>query len=180
MIVIRSFDVNKPGAEIDHLGGGSILTGVLKLSDEIEIRPGLVTTDETGKIQCRTIFSRITSLFAGHNDLKFGWDPRRSDPESSGPSGRFHSRSPWPAARHLHGIGGQRLPAPPSARRQNRAVKVGKLTKNELLMVNIRSTAAGAKVINVKADAAKLSLTTPTCTEIEEKIAISRRHERHG
>lgn len=42
MIVIRSFDVNKPGAEIEELkggvAGGSILTGILKLGDEIEIR----------------------------------------------------------------------------------------------------------------------------------------------
>lgn len=75
MIVIRSFDVNKPGAEIDDLkggvAGGSILTGVLKLGDEIEIRPGIVTKDEQGKIKCRPIFSRVVSLFAEHNDLKF-------------------------------------------------------------------------------------------------------------
>lgn len=36
--IIRSFDVNKPGAEINELkggvAGGSILTGVLKLGDE--------------------------------------------------------------------------------------------------------------------------------------------------
>jgi len=41
LIVIRSFDVNKPGAEVDSLtggiAGGSILSGVLKLGDEIEI-----------------------------------------------------------------------------------------------------------------------------------------------
>lgn len=42
-------------------------------------------------------------------------------------------------------------------------------------MVNIGSTATGAKVLGVKADAAKLSLTSPACTEINEKIAISRR-----
>lgn len=75
MMVIRSFDVNKPGAEIDELkggvAGGSILTGVVKLNDEIEIRPGLVTKDENGKIQCRPIFSRVESLFAEHNPLKF-------------------------------------------------------------------------------------------------------------
>ena len=75
MMVIRSFDVNKPGAEIDELkggvAGGSILTGVLKVGDEIEIRPGLVTKDENGKVQCRPIFSRIESLFAEHNPLKF-------------------------------------------------------------------------------------------------------------
>lgn len=75
MIVIRSFDVNKPGAEIEELkggvAGGSILTGVLKLGDEVEIRPGIVTKDEQGKIQAKPIYSRVVSLFAEHNDLKF-------------------------------------------------------------------------------------------------------------
>lgn len=74
MIVIRSFDVNKPGAEIDDLkggvAGGSILNGVLKLGDEIEIRPGIVTRSEEG-IKCRPIYSRVVSLFAENNDLKF-------------------------------------------------------------------------------------------------------------
>jgi len=75
LIVIRSFDVNKPGAEIEELkggvAGGSILNGVLKLGDEIEIRPGIVSKDSQGKIQCKPIFSRVVTLFAEHNDLKF-------------------------------------------------------------------------------------------------------------
>jgi translation initiation factor 2 subunit 3 len=33
--------------------------------------------------------------------------------------------------------------------------------------------------VNVKADAAKLSLTSPACTEVGEKIAISRRIDKH-
>ena len=41
LIVIRSFDVNKPGCEIDDLkggvAGGSILMGVLKVGQEIEV-----------------------------------------------------------------------------------------------------------------------------------------------
>jgi translation initiation factor 2 subunit 3 len=75
--------------------------------------------------------------------------------------------------------------------------KVAKLAKNEVLvcttyvvgwfqtnifasqMVNIGSTATGAKVVAVKADAARLSLTSPACTEIGEKIALSRRIEKH-
>jgi translation initiation factor 2 subunit 3 len=43
----------------------------LKVGDEIEIRPGIVSKDQDGKIKCRPIFSRISSLFAEHNDLKF-------------------------------------------------------------------------------------------------------------
>lgn len=38
---------------------------------------------------------------------------------------------------------------------------------------------SGAKVMGVKADAAKLSLTGPACTEIGEKIALSRRIDKH-
>lgn len=75
MIVIRSFDVNKPGTEVANLkggvAGGSILCGVLKVGDEIEVRPGVVSKDSEGKTKCRTIFSKIISLYAEHNDLKF-------------------------------------------------------------------------------------------------------------
>ena len=46
LIVIRSFDVNKPGAEADELqggvAGGSILRGILSIGQEIEILPGII------------------------------------------------------------------------------------------------------------------------------------------
>lgn len=75
LIVIRSFDVNKPGAEVDDLkggvAGGSILSGVLKLGQEIEIRPGLITKDEQGKTKCQPIFSRIVTLLAEKNNMEF-------------------------------------------------------------------------------------------------------------
>ncbi|KAG1778433.1 hypothetical protein EV702DRAFT_180954 [Suillus placidus] len=49
LIVIRSFDINKPGAEVDDfqcgVAGGSILTGVLRLGTEVEIHPQIVTKD---------------------------------------------------------------------------------------------------------------------------------------
>lgn len=57
--------------------------------------------------------------------------------------------------------------------------KVAKLAKNEVLMANIGSTATGAKVIAVKADVAILQLTSPACTEEGEKVALSRRIEKH-
>jgi len=70
--------------------------------------------------------------------------------------------------------------------------KVSKLAKQEVLMVNIGSTSTGGKVLNVKAvlhtptdyiadkqDLAKIALTQPACTEIGEKIALSRRIDKH-
>lgn len=194
MMVIRSFDVNKPGAEIDELqggvAGGSILSGVLKLGDEIEIRPGIVSKDEHGKIKCKPIRSRVTSLFAEKNSLKFAVPGgligvgTKIDPTITR-SDRLVG--------HVLGHQGQ-LPAIYTELEVNyfllrrllgvktadgKQAKVAKLTKNEVLMVNIGSTATGAKVTAVKADAARLSLTSPACTSVGEKVALSRRIEKH-
>jgi translation initiation factor 2 subunit 3 len=194
MIVIRSFDVNKPGAEIDDLkggvAGGSILTGVLRLGDEIEIRPGIVTRSEEGQIQCRPIFSRIVSLFAETNDLKFAVPGgligvgTRVDPTLCradrlvghvlGLKGHLPSiytdlEVNFFLLRRLLGV---KTP-------DGKQAKVAKLAKNEVLMVNIGSTATGAKILAVKADVAKIQLTSPACTSNGEKIALSRRIEKH-
>lgn len=194
LIVIRSFDVNKPGAEIDDLkggvAGGSILNGVFKIGDEIEIRPGIVTKDDNSKIQCKPIFSNIVSLFAENNDLKFAVpggligvgtkvDPTlcRADRlvgQVVGAKGDLPSiytdiEINYFLLRRLLGVktDGQK------------GAKVRKLDTGEVLMVNIGSTATGARVIAVKADMARLQLTSPACTEVNEKIALSRRIEKH-
>lgn len=57
--------------------------------------------------------------------------------------------------------------------------QVQKLTKNEMLMVNIGSLSTGGRVLAVKADLAKITLTQPVCTEEGEKIALSRRIDKH-
>ncbi|KAI9893565.1 MAG: eukaryotic translation initiation factor 2 subunit gamma [Vezdaea aestivalis] len=194
MIIIRSFDVNKPGAEIDDLkggvAGGSILTGVLKLGDEIEIRPGLVTRDEQGVVKCQPIFSRVISLYAEHNDLKFAVpggligvgtrvDPTlcRADRLVGFVLGLKGQLPAIYTEIEVHYFLLRRLLGVKAA--DGKQAKVSKLSKGEVLMVNIGSTATGAKVTNVKADAAKLTLTGLACTEIGEKIALSRRIDKH-
>ena len=68
MIVIRSFDVNKPGQRADDLkggvAGGSILKGVLRLGDEIEILPGIVSKNLQGEMTNTPIYARVESLHA--------------------------------------------------------------------------------------------------------------------
>lgn len=46
-------------------------------------------------------------------------------------------------------------------------------------MVNIGSTSEGGRVVSVKADLAKILLNTPAATEIGEKVALSRRIDKH-
>merc|ERR1712066_457776 len=58
--------------------------------------------------------------------------------------------------------------------------KVSKLKKGEILMVNIGSTAAGGRILGIKEnDLAKVVLTNPVCTQIDDKVALSRRIEKH-
>lgn len=57
--------------------------------------------------------------------------------------------------------------------------KVQRLSKGEILMVNIGSTSSGGRVLNVKNDQAKIVLNSPVCTSENEKIALSRRVDKH-
>lgn len=57
--------------------------------------------------------------------------------------------------------------------------QVTKLSKGEVLMLNIGSMCTGARVLAVKHDLAKLQLTSPVCTKEGEKVALSRRVEKH-
>ena len=44
---------------------------MLKVGQEIEVRPGLVSKDSEGKMTCKPIRSKIVSLFAEQNDLMY-------------------------------------------------------------------------------------------------------------
>ena len=63
MYVVRSFDVNRPGSEIEGLSGGvlggSLTRGELKVGEEIELRPGMVD-ERSGKYV--PIVTRISGL----------------------------------------------------------------------------------------------------------------------
>lgn len=195
LIVIRSFDVNKPGCEVEELrggvAGGSILKGVLKVGQEIEVRPGIVNKDGQGKLTCKPIRSRIVSLLAEQNDLQYAVpggligagtkiEPTlcRADRMVGHVLGAVGSlpdiyteiEISYFLLRRLLGV---------RVEGDKKGAKVQKLAKGEMLMVNIGSLSSGGRVIAVKADLAKISLQNPVCTEVGEKIALSRKIEKH-
>ncbi|GBG68943.1 hypothetical protein CBR_g3642 [Chara braunii] len=195
MIVIRSFDVNKPGAEVDDIkggvAGGSILRGVLRLGQDVEVRPGIVSKDAEGRIKCSPIYSRIISLFAEQNELQFAVpggligvgttiDPTltRADRlvgQVLGEVGKLPDvfielEVNFFLLRRLLGV---------RTKGSEKQGKVAKLAKSEILMLNIGSMCTGARVVAVRNDLAKLQLTSPVCTKQGEKIALSRRVEKH-
>jgi len=195
MIIIRSFDVNRPGEEVAKLkggvAGGSILKGVLRVGDEIEIRPGIVTKDGEATV-CTPIRSRIISLAAEQNDLQFAVPGgligvgTKIDPTLTrgdrlvghvlGHPGKLpfifvEIEVKYYLLRRLLGV---------KTEGDSKAGKVSKLKKAEILMVNIGSTAAGGRITGMKDnDTAKITLTSPVCTQEGDKVALSRRIDKH-
>ena len=195
MILIRSFDVNKPGAMIDDLqggvAGGSILKGVLKVGQEIEVRPGLVTKDSSGKLTCIPIHSKVVSLFSENNSLQFAvpggligagtlMDPTltRADRLVGQVLGEVGSLPDIFNELEINFYLLRRLLGVKTSGSEKQS-KVSKLGKGEVLMVNIGSMSTGAHVLAVKGDLAKLQLTAPVCTQNGEKVALSRRIDKH-
>ena len=74
LYVARSFDVNKPGTELEKLVGGaiggSLIQGVLKVGEEIELRPGVKHEEKGGKAEYAPLAVRIDSLHAGSETLQ--------------------------------------------------------------------------------------------------------------
>jgi len=199
LIVIRSFDVNKPGQDVSGLqggvAGGSVLQGVLRVGDAVEVRPGIVTRRENpdGSVVavCAPILSTISSLCAESNDLRYAVPGgligvgTRIDPTLTradrlvgqvlGLRGRLPEvyaeiEISYYLLRRLLGV---------KTADGGKQAKVQKLARGEILMVNIGSTGTGGKVEGAKSDLAKIALTQPVCTSEGEKIALSRRVDKH-
>lgn len=161
------------------------------MGQRVEVRPGIVAKDESGGIKCTPIYSRIISLFAEKNELQFAVpggligvgttiDPTltRADRlvgQVLGEVGELPDvfvelEVNFFLLRRLLGV---------RTKGSEKQSKVSKLSKSEVLMLNIGSMSTGARVIAVKNDLAKLQLTTPVCTSKGEKVALSRRVEKH-
>ncbi|XP_004239811.1 uncharacterized protein [Solanum lycopersicum] len=167
------------------------IQGVLKVNQLIEIRPGIVVKDESGNIKCTPIYSRIVSLFAEQNELQFAvpggligvgttMDPTLTRADrlvgqvlgevGSLPEVYVELEVNFFLLRRLLGV---------RTKDSERQGRVSKLAKGEILMLNIGSMSTGARVVAIKNVFAKLQLTSPVCTSKGEKIALSRRIEKH-
>ncbi len=197
MIVIRSFDVNKPGEDADTLkggvAGGTILKGVLKIGDEVEIRPGIVRKDpKTGSVSWEQILSKVTQMKADENHLMYAVpggligvglkvDPflTRADRlvgQIIGHPGKMPDvvleiEASYYLLRRLLGV--------KSEGADKAKQKVSRLKAEEILMINIGSTSLGGKVLTVTSDKVRIQFMNPVCANEGEKIALSRRIERN-
>merc|ERR1712194_18894 len=200
MVVIRSFDVNKPGEEVKDLKGGavggSIQKGVFRVGMDIELRPGLVTKKSDGTQRVKSLKSKIQVLRSEANDLQYAVPGgliavgTKLDPTLTRQNGGVG----W-----VLGVSGSmpsvfleidiryykmnRLVGVKESKDGDKSVstKVKKLSSGEILQINVGSTSVSGKVTTLgsgKDDSCKILLGSPVCAAIGDKVAISRRIER--
>ena len=182
--VARSFDVNKPGADVSNLSGGivggALKQGVLSINDIIEIKPG-IKLEENDKVKWLQLETKITGLKTG-GDLIDKVVPGGSlgiltelDPsivKSDNLTGNVIS---------LKGKGpeifNQLLLKPKLLERvvgAKEELKVEPIKKGELLMLNVNSAATIGIVDELKKDKIHIKLRIPVCADKNDNITISR------
>lgn len=185
LYVLRSFEVNKPGTDIDDiLGGvigGSIVQGAFRIGDQIEIKPG-IPVQEGGKTKYEKLITTVRSLSVSRGQVEqatsgglvgLGTD---LDPSLSKSDGLVGS------------VAGKIDTLPPTLEKvtldvqlfekvvgTELAVPVEKIRTNEPLVLNVGTTVTSGLVTSARENLADITLRKPVCVEPTSKVAISRR-----
>ena len=187
MLVVRSFDINRPGIDIEDLNGGvlggMLKQGILKVNDEIEIKPGR-KVEKGGKSQWLPIITKIAGLKAGGSSLDevhpggsigllTSLDPSivKSDSLSGNVVGH---KDKLPLVWESFELKPSLLERVVGSKKE---LKVEQIKKGEMLMLNVNSTATAGNVVELKKDNIKVNLRLPVCCNKEDKITISRKIE---
>ncbi len=184
MLVLRSFDVNKPGTSPEKLVGGviggSIIQGKLTVGEEIEIRPG-VPYEEHGRIKYEPITTEIVSLQAGGRFVNEAYpgglvgvgtklDPflTKGDLMAGNVVGRpGHLPPVWGDLRlEVHLL--ERVVG------TEEELKVEPIKRREVLLLNVGTARTMGLVTGLGKDEIELKLQLPICAEPGDRVAISR------
>ncbi len=183
MQVIRSFDINKPGTRAEDLKGGvlggSLMQGVLRVGDEVEIKPGIFDPDRQVYV---SVVTKVVSLgtSAGLVDevrpgglIAVGTelDPFFTKGDSMignliGKPGELPDvvEGLTMDADLLELVVGAPTPT-----------KVEPIRKGEILRLNVGTAVTVGSVVEVHGDRVNISLRRPVCPPPRSRIAISRR-----
>lgn len=185
MHVLRSFDVNKPGTTIDKLAGGvlggTILQGIFKANDEVEIRPG-VRVEKGGRAVYEPLFTEIVSLEAGGGPV-----------EEAYPGGLVGAGTLLdPSLTKADGLTGNLVGKPetlppivlelvmethlfPRAVGTKELMEIDDVRTGEALLLDVGTSITAGSVTSMKGDVATLKLSRPVCVEEDDRAAISRK-----
>jgi len=185
MIVVRSFDINRPGIPakkiVGGVIGGSVLQGVFEVGEEIEISPG-VSVKGDSETRYEVLQTEVKSLKAGGKPVKkarsgglvgLGTNLDPSLTRADGLVGNLVGKpgSLPPASNSLtldtilfeKAIGTEEM------------VKVDKIKTNESLVFNVGTSVTSGIVESVRENVIDVSFKRPVCVEPKLRVTISRR-----
>ena len=172
MLVVRSFDVNKPGTEIENLKGGviggALIQGDLKLGDEIEIRPGIKIKEEWIPLK-----TKITGLQKAGKNL----DSAKAGgllgvmTELDNILTKADSLTGSVAGRDLPPILNKLILKVNIFNRE----EIEPLKNGEQLMVSVGTARTLGIAKNVKKDKCELELRLPVCSKKGDRVVLARR-----
>ncbi len=183
--VARSFDINKPGSKIQDLKGGvlggALKEGLLKVGDEIEIKPGL-RKEFQGRTTWEPIITTIENLMSGGTSV--------NEIKSGGSIGILTKLDPMlvkadTLTGSLVGLKGkvpnvyyEFILRPNLLERivgSKDEIVVDPIKKTEFLMLNVNSAATVGTVVELKKGLIHVKLKVPVCCKVDDRITISRR-----
>jgi len=190
-LIARSFDINRPGTSPEELCGGviggTLKRGILKIGDEIEIKPGLVRKKHEQVIY-ETIKTKIIAMRSGNNDLKealpsgslaiqTSLDPALTKADSlSGCVASLTGKLP-PIVNKIKMKVNLFKEVVGSKSEESSKIEQIKIAENLMLSINTAITLGN--VINVKKDEVELALKIPVVPFKNEIIGIARNYKGH-
>ncbi len=188
-MVARSFDVNKPGTDIENLRGG-VLGGILKkgtlrVGDEIEIKPGL-NLKKANQVIYQTLNTKILALQKGNESvssvtpgssisIETGLDPNLAKADSlngclaakkgSLPEITYSIKIKYELFNEVLGT--------------EEAKKVEPIKSKETLMLNINTTTTVGTVEKLKSNEVELILNIPVLALVGSNVGIARNINSH-
>lgn len=179
--IVRSFDINKCGSKIDDIKGGvvggTLKQGVLKIGQEIEIRPGVRIDNK-----CVPLRSKIISLYSEKNKLECA--------ESGGLIAVGTEIDPFLSKNDM--IIGQVVGIPEHMPNIYQSLKIEfhkmkyldqndlqiNLVKNETIKINCGSLMTLANIENIQnGNKFIINLEKPVCTDLGKFVSVSKRIE---
>ncbi len=180
MYIARSFDINKPGSPIEKLVGGilggSVVQGMLRTGNEIEIRPGVRVNNDW-----KPIFTKIVSLQKANIEI-----------EEAGPGGLLGVMTkldPYVTkadtlAGNVAGLPGKLPKVRDKIRIDSKLLErvvgtaemegIQEIKPNEMLMINMGSMRSVGIVSSAKGRKIEMNLKIPICGDEGDRVVVSR------
>ena len=188
-LIARSFDINKPGTKIENLHGGVLAgilkKGILKIGDEIEIKPG-ITEKHANQISYKTIKTKITSIYRGNHSIKqatpggslaFETELDNILTKTDSLSGCIASKpNTLPEITDKINI---KFKLFPEVLGEEKTTKVENLKPSEMLMLSINTTITVGKIKRIKGSEIELSLKIPVIPIKGDSVGLARNIHSH-